>query len=70
MLVGHDAVDSLFVSQHVLFVVLVVQGVGLLRVEIGVGKIQPPGIVPADVLFLDEGVGLLGVEVDVNMFLL
>jgi len=36
-------------------------------VEKSVGKIQTPGIVPADVLFLDVGVGLLGVEVDVNM---
>jgi hypothetical protein len=42
MLVRHDAIEPHRIGQGVLFMVLVVQDMGLVGVEIGVGKIQTP----------------------------
>ena len=64
VLVGHYAVEPGLVGHGVLLVVLVVEMMGLLRVEVGVGEVQPPGVVLSDVLLVELCVGLLGMEKD------
>ena len=64
VLVGHDAVQARLVGHPVLLVVLVVQLVGLLWVEVGIWKVEASRLVPADILFIQVGVGLLGMEKD------
>ena len=59
VLVGHDAIESRFVGHGVLLVVLVIEMVGFFRIEIGIGKVEAAGVVPADVLFVQMGVRLL-----------
>ena len=63
MLVGHYPVDAFFVGQGVLLVVLVVQHVGLFRVEVCVGKVDSARLVLGDFLLIDVGIGLLRVKV-------
>ena len=40
MLIGHDAVETYLVGQGILFMVLVVEHMGLFRVEVSVGRGQ------------------------------
>ena len=59
VLVGHDAVEPHLVGQGVLVVVLVVQDVGLVRVEERVGKSQPSRIELLQLGLVDISLGLL-----------
>ena len=64
MLIGHYAVQPRLVGHCVLLMVLVIEMMGLFRVEVGVGEIQPPGVVLRDVVHVQVGIGLLGMEKD------
>ena len=67
MLVAHDAVETHLVGKGILLVVLVVENVGLLRVEVGVGEAQTPGIVLLQVLAGDVAVGLFREPVNLRL---
>jgi hypothetical protein len=59
MLIGHDAVEANLIGEGVLFMILVVQDMGLLRVKVRVRKAQPPRIVLGQILIGDVAIGLL-----------
>ena len=66
VLIGHYAVESGLVGHGVLLVVLVVEMVGLFRIEVGVGEVQPTRLELVNVLFVQLRIWLLGVEIDVH----
>ena len=56
--VGHNAVKPHFVGPGILVVVVVVEDVGLFRVEVGIGKVHPPRLVRLQVGLRYMAVGL------------
>ena len=69
VLVGHDPVEADFICPGVLFVVLVVEYMGLVRVEVGIGESEAAILIGFDVFVADGAVWLLGEPVDFGMFL-
>jgi len=64
VLVGHDAVEAHLIGEGILLMVLDVQHVGLLGIEMGVGKAQTSRIVLVEVLIGHITVGLLRKPID------
>jgi hypothetical protein len=59
VLVGHDTVEADLIGESILFVILVIQDMGLLWIEVGVRKAQTPGIVLGQIRIGDVAIGLL-----------
>ena len=65
--VGHDAVESHFVGQGILVVVLVIKKVGLGGVEEGIGESQPSRVELRQLGVADVALGLLGKPVNFHL---
>ena len=66
MLVGHDPVKAHLISAGVLLVILIVKGVGFLRIKIGVRECETRRVL-FEVRVADVTVRLLRVEIDFDL---
>jgi hypothetical protein len=66
VLVGHDSIKAHLIGAGILLVILIVQGVGSLRIKIGVREGETRRVL-FEVRFGDVTIRLLRVEVDFNL---
>ncbi len=66
MLVGHDSVEAHRIGAGILLVILIVQGVGSLRIKIGVRECETRRVL-FEVRVADVTVRLLRVEIDFDL---
>ena len=66
MFVAHDTVKAHLIGEGVLLMGLIVQHVGLFRIEMAVEKAETPGVILRDVFTRDVAVGLLNEPEDLH----
>jgi hypothetical protein len=69
VLVGHYSIEANLIDQGVLFVILVVQHMGFLRVEVGIWEHEPCCVVLIKVFVSNVAIGLLREPIVLNLTL-